>query len=336
MDSMKILARVLFGVLLAAGVGCSSESSAPADPSTTHTTGTEPLPEGSSPIGPADMPESGAMAVDETSSTDASTAVDSSSSTGDSSALSDGADRPGWQLVWSDEFNAAAGTKPDPTKWVYDLGGGGWGVAQLQVYTSNAENASHDGNGNLVITAIKDDMGGFTSARLKTEGKFEQAYGRFEVRAKLPGGKGLWPAFWTLGNDFTKNGWPNCGEIDIMENRAIEPSINHGSLHGPGYSGTKPLTAQYTLPNGAQFPDDFHTFAVEWELNVVRFYVDDTLYQTRTPMDLMAPQRWVYDHPHFILLNVAVGGRFPGNPDDTTMFPQTMVVDYVRVYSRPK
>jgi beta-glucanase (GH16 family) len=253
----------------------------------------------------------------------------------DASPSSDSGDRAGWQLVWSDEFNAAAGTKPDPTKWVYDLGAGGWGVAQLQSYTSNAENASHDGDGNLTIVALKDQNGGYTSARLKTQGMFEQVYGRFEVRAKLPGGVGLWPAFWTLGNDFETAGWPNCGEIDIMENRAVEPNINHGSLHGPGYSGMRPLTATYTLPNGAIFPDDFHTFTVEWELNVVRFYVDDQLYETRTPMDL-TNMRWVYEHPHFLLLNVAVGGRFPGNPPATTVFPQTMVVDYVRVYSRPK
>jgi beta-glucanase (GH16 family) len=247
--------------------------------------------------------------------------------------VSDSDARAGWQLVWSDEFNGPGGTKPDPTKWGYDLGGGGWGVQQLQVYTSDAANAAADGNGNLAIVALKSPSGTFTSARLKTEGKFEKMYGRFEVRAMLPSGVGMWPAFWTLGNDFATVNWPNCGEIDIMENRAIEPTINHGSLHGPGYSGMMPLTAIYTLPNGASFTTAFHTFAIEWELNVVRFYVDDNLYETRTPMDLTT-QKWVFEHPHFLLLNLAVGGRFPTNPTDTTPFPQTLLVDYVRVYSR--
>jgi beta-glucanase (GH16 family) len=251
----------------------------------------------------------------------------------DAPASPDGQPLNGWQLVWSDEFNGVAGTKPDPTKWVYDLGGGGWGVAQLQVYTSDAANAAADGNGNLAIVAVKAQNGTFTSARLKTEGKFEKLYGRFEVRAKLPSGVGMWPAFWTLGSDFVSANWPNCGEIDIMENRAIEPGSNHGSLHGPGYSGMNPLTAIYMLPSGATFFTDFHTFAIEWEENVVRFYVDDHLYETRTPMDLTT-QKWVYEHPHFLLLNLAVGGRFPTNPDNSTTFPQTLLVDYVRVYSR--
>jgi len=331
---MKTRARVLVCAFLASSAGCGSESAGPTIDRTVIL-GSEPLPEASS----AAQPEaSTGVAIGDDAATAAdvtSVLPDSQANTlADASTISDSGDRPGWQLVWSDEFNAAEGTKPDPTKWVYDLGAGGWGVAQLQSYTSNAENAAHDGKGNLTINALEDQSGGYTSARLKTQGKFEQAYGRFEMRAKLPGGVGLWPAFWTLGNDFLTAHWPNCGEIDIMENRAIEPSINHGSLHGPGYSGSSPLTAMFTLASGA-FADDFHLFAVEWELNVVRFYVDDQLYETRTPTDL-TNMKWVYDHPHFLLLNVAVGGRFPGNPDSTTVFPQTMVVDYVRVYSRPK
>ena len=331
---MKSAATVLVCTFLASAAGCGSENATPnADPK--GPLGPEPLPEASSSVQPE---ASTGMTIGD----DAATATDVTSlpadapaaMLADASMISDSGDRPGWQLVWSDEFNAAEGTKPDPTKWVYDLGAGGWGVAQLQSYTSNTENAAHDGKGNLTINALKDQSGGYTSARLKTQGKFEQAYGRFEVRTKLPGGVGLWPAFWTLGNDFGSAGWPNCGEIDIMENRAIEPSINHGSLHGPGYSGSRPLTAMFTLAAGS-FADAFHLFAVEWEENVVRFYVDDQLYETRTPTDL-TNMRWVYDHPHFLLLNVAVGGRFPGNPDTTTVFPQTMVVDYVRVYSRPK
>ena len=248
----------------------------------------------------------------------------------------------GWTLSWSDEFNGTMGTKPDPKYWGYDLGGGGWGVAQLQVYTNNAANASMDGQGHLAIAAIKDAQGNFTSARLKTQGKFEQAYGRFEVRAKVTTGNGMWPAFWMLGNDFERATnpvpWPDCGEIDVMEIRGTQPLTNLGSLHGPGYSGMHPLTGKTSLPDGgALLSDDFHIYAIEWETNVVRFYLDTTLYETRTaadvPTDAGASARWVYDHPFFLLLNVAVGGRFPGPPDGTT-FPQTMLVDYVRAYKR--
>ncbi|HVZ74828.1 MAG TPA: glycoside hydrolase family 16 protein [Polyangia bacterium] len=245
-----------------------------------------------------------------------------------------------WVLTWSDEFNGAAGTKPDSKYWGYDLGGGGWGVSQLQVYTNAAANASMDGNGNLAVVAIKDAQGNFTSARLKTQGKFEQAYGRFEIRTKIATGNGMWPAFWMLGNNFGPTPWPDCGEIDIMEVKGQLPYTNLGSLHGPGYSGMHPLTGHTSLPDGGpSLSDDFHTYAIEWETDVVRFYLDDVLYETQTPAniptDAGAGAHWVYDHPFFILLNLAVGGRFPGSPDGTT-FPQTMLVDYIRVYSRPK
>jgi beta-glucanase (GH16 family) len=245
----------------------------------------------------------------------------------------------GWTLSWSDEFNGATGTKPDPASWGYDIGGGGWGVSQLQVYTSDAANASMDGNGNLQIVAIKTGNN-YTSARLKTQNKFQQAYGRFEIRAKVVTGNGMWPAFWMLGADYNGNNWPQCGEVDIMEVRGTRPYNNGGSLHGPGYSGMHPLTGTYVLPHadgGPSLSDDFHTYAVEWETGVVRFYVDDNLFETHTPADIPADAganaKWVYDHPFFILLNVAVGGTFPGPPDGT-VFPQTMLVDYVRVYSR--
>jgi len=244
----------------------------------------------------------------------------------------------GWTLSWSDEFNDPAGTKPNPKYWGYDIGGGGWGVAQLQVYTNTAANAATDGNGNLAITAIKDAQGNFTSARIKTQGKFEQAYGRFEMRAKISTGNGMWPAFWMLGNNFGPTPWPDCGEIDIMEVRGTQPYTNLGSLHGPGYSGMHPLTGHYSLPDGGpSLSDDYHVYAIEWETGVVRFYVDANLYETRTPTDIPADAganaHWVYDHPFFILINLAVGGRFPGPPDGTT-FPQTMLIDYVRVYKR--
>jgi beta-glucanase (GH16 family) len=173
----------------------------------------------------------------------------------------------------------------------------------------------------------------YTSARLKTEGLFTQALGRFEIRARIPRGQGIWPAFWMLGADIGTVSWPGCGEIDIMENVGKEPAVNHGSLHGPGYSGGNPLTGQYKLPSGA-LADAFHLYAVEWEEGVIRFYVDDNLYETRHASDVPSGARWVYDHPFFMILNIAIGGAFPGAPDATTQLPQTMTVDYVRVYAR--
>ncbi len=256
----------------------------------------------------------------------------------DATATVDANTYANWVLSWSDEFDAEAGTAPDPKYWSYDLGGGGWGVMQLQTYTNKPANASTDGQGNLAIVAIKDAQGNFTSARIKTQGKFEQAYGRFEIRAKVTVGNGMWPAFWMLGNNFDTAGWPQCGEIDIMEVRGTRPWTNGGSLHGPGYSGMHPLSKAFSLPEGGPtLADDFHIYAIEWEPKVVRFYVDDNLFETRTPADIPAdasPGTWVYDHPFFILINVAVGGTYPGSPDGTT-FPQTMLVDYVRVYQRP-
>jgi beta-glucanase (GH16 family) len=245
-----------------------------------------------------------------------------------------------WTLVWSDEFNGSNGSPVDKTKWVLETGGDGWGNNELEYYTNRLKNA-HQQNGNLVITVLQEKYKShhgvtrnYTSARLKTLGKFTQAYGRFEARTKIPRGQGIWPAFWMMGDDIDKVGWPTCGEIDIMENIGREPSLVHGTIHGPGYSGDKGITAPYSLPDDQEFADDFHVFAVEWEPKAIRFYVDDHLYATRTPADLPAGTKWVYDHPFFILLNVAVGGSWPGNPDASSMYPQTMLVDYVRVYRR--
>ena len=245
-----------------------------------------------------------------------------------------------WSLVWSDEFDGPSGSAVDSSKWSFDIGGNGWGNNELETYTDRTVNAHVEG-GLLVIKALKETFTGtdgitrnYTSARLLTKNKFTQAYGRFEARIKIPYGQGLWPAFWMLGDNIGTVGWPTCGEIDIMENIGKEPSIVHGTFHGPGYSGAQGISAAYGLPNGQKFSDDFHTFAVEWEPNVMRFYVDGLLYKTRTPADLPVGKTWVFDHPFFIILNVAVGGGFPGNPDATTVFPQQMLVDYVRVYQR--
>jgi len=245
-----------------------------------------------------------------------------------------------WKLVWSDEFNGPKGSAVDASKWVIETGGGGWGNDELEYYTSRLENVSQQ-DGNLAIKVMQEKYTGldsvtrsYTSARLKTQTKFSQAYGRFEARIKIPRGQGIWPAFWMLGDDIDKTAWPACGEIDIMENIGKEPALVHGTIHGPGYSGANGIGSPYGLPGDARFADDFHTFSVEWEPNTIRFYVDNDLSATRTPSDLPKGTKWVYDHPFFMLLNVAVGGGWPGNPDASTIFPQTMLVDYVRVYSR--
>ncbi len=238
----------------------------------------------------------------------------------------------GWKLVWSDEFNGPANSPPDSTKWARDLGGGGWGNNELETYTNSTDNAYLDGAGNLVITALQLPSGGYTSARLKTQGNFSTTYGRIEARIKIPFGQGLWPAFWMLGDNIASVSWPTCGEVNIMENIGKEPSTVHGTVHGPGYSGGSGITAQYVLPNGQKFSDDFHIFEVIWTPTSVEFFVDSQSYSKVTPASLPAGAKWVYDHGFFLLLNVAVGGGWPGNPDQTTSFPQSMTVDYVRVY----
>jgi beta-glucanase (GH16 family) len=249
-----------------------------------------------------------------------------------------------WQLAWSDEFNGARDSRIDDNKWSAQTGGGGWGNQEFEYYTDSKRNAYLDGHGLLVIKAIRETLPPefkcwygpcqYTSARLFTRKKFTQAYGRFEARIRLPFGQGIWPAFWLLGDNIDEVGWPACGEIDIMENIGREPSLIHGTIHGPGYSGGNGIGASFTLPRGKRFADKFHVFAIEWEPDTIRWYVDGKLYETRTPKDLPAGTKWVYDHPFFIILNLATGGGWPGNTDATTTFPQTMLVDYVRVYRR--
>jgi beta-glucanase (GH16 family) len=243
-----------------------------------------------------------------------------------------------WSLVWSDEFTGPPGSQIDASKWSFDIGGNGWGNNELQTYTNRMVNASLE-RGSLKISVLRETLTGpdkieraYTSARLLTRNKFAQTFGKFEARIKIPAGQGIWPAFWMLGESINTAGWPRCGEIDIMENIGKEPSMIHGTLHGPGYSGAEGITAAYTLAHGEKFSDGYHIFAVEWEPQAIRFYVDGVLYKTRTPADLPTGKAWVFNRPFFIILNVAVGGNFPGNPDATTVLPQQMLVDYVRVY----
>ena len=247
-----------------------------------------------------------------------------------------------WRLAWNDEFNGPAGATFDRAKWVADTGGEGWGNREREFYTTRPENVATDGAGHLVITARAEPdttkyrcwYGGcrFTSARLKTQGLFDQAYGRFEARLQLPRGQGIWPAFWMLGRDIGTVGWPASGEIDIMENIGREPNIVHGTVHGPGYSGAQGPGGADTL--AAPLADGFHVYGIEWEPAEIRWYIDGRQYWRLTPAQLPAGARWVFDHPHFLLLNVAVGGNWPGEPDATSTYPQRMLVDWVRVYTR--
>jgi beta-glucanase (GH16 family) len=236
-----------------------------------------------------------------------------------------------FDLVFEDNFDVDGA--PDPQKWTYDLGGNGWGNNELQNYTNRPENAVVQ-DGHLIITARQESFGGsnYTSARLKTENIFDQQYGRFEARIKLPFGKGLWPAFWMLGSNFSEVSWPQCGEIDIMENIGSKPSEVFGTIHGPGFSGANGIGKKYTLAN-SRFDTDFHVFGVEWTEDYINWYVDDVLYNqiTRTEVEEEGGE-WVFDNSFFMILNVAIGGNLPGNPDGSTFFPQQMMVDYVRVY----
>lgn len=252
-------------------------------------------------------------------------------------------------LVKADEFNTDGAL--DPTMWTFDIGDGtaqglpaGWGNNELQYYTDRPENVRVE-NGVLVITAREESFAGsnYTSARITTQGLFEQKYGRFEARIRLPVGKGIWPAFWLLGNDCDQNTWPQCGEIDIMEYLGNKPTVVLGSVHGPGYNAGDSIGKEYTLEND-RFDNGFHIFGIEWGPDYINYYVDGDLYQTITPettadeaITFNAPENsgaWVFNgRPFYIIINMAVGGSLPGAPNAETEFPQSMYVDYVRVYN---
>ncbi|MEW1720401.1 family 16 glycosylhydrolase [Streptomyces sp. NPDC093109] len=241
-------------------------------------------------------------------------------------------------VTFSDDFNGPAGSAVDGSKWQIETGDN-VSNHERQYYTAGNNNAALDGQGNLVITARRENPANYacwygrceyTSSRLNTAGRFTSTYGHVEARMKVPRGRGMWPAFWMLGADIGSVGWPNSGEIDVMENVGHEPGTVHGTLHGPGYSGGGGIGAAYTLPGGQAFADAFHTFAVDWTPGAITWSVDGTVYQRRTPADL-GGRAWVFDKPFFLILNLAVGGDWPGDPDGATTFPQQLVVDYVRV-----
>lgn len=236
----------------------------------------------------------------------------------------------GWNIVWHDEFE---GSKLDLNNWTFDVGGSGWGNAEWQAYTRNPENVRVE-DGMLVIEAREEPnlISGrnYSSARIKTQGLHSWKYGRIEARIKLPYGQGIWPAFWMLGD--TNKGWPASGEIDILEFIGREPDQIYATVHAPGYSGGNGVTTNFDV-SADSLKNDFHIYAIEWEENEIRWYFDDQEFFKLTPADV--PDAWIFNHEFFIIMNVAVGGRWPGYPDETTVFPQQMLVDYVRVYQRP-
>ena len=243
----------------------------------------------------------------------------------------------GWELVWSDEFDGSA---LDDSKWTVQVGDGcpalcGFGNNELQVYTADNHTVA---DGLLTITAREEADGTYTSTRMNTQGKAAWTYGRFEARIKLPVGQGIWPAFWMFFEDDTYGGWAASGEIDIMEYLGNAPNEVFGTLHYGGPFPDNVFSGDELVLRSGTFADDFFVFAAEWEEGEIRWYVNNVLYQTQTSEDWYttgsddpaAP----FNHDFFLLLNMAVGGNLPGPPDETTPFPQTMEVDYVRVYQR--
>jgi len=234
---------------------------------------------------------------------------------------------PGKSLVWSDEFNE---TSIDLQNWTYDLGASGWGNQELQNYTSNDEN-SYVSNGNLFIVAKEEGIH-YTSARMKSIGLQEFQYGRIDVRAILPFGQGIWPAIWMLGANFPNSGWPSCGEIDIMELLGSSPSTVHGTIHfGADWTQHNYVGQGTSLPSGETFAEEFHVFSIDWNEDGITWFIDDQPFYSVTST-VTGGQPYPFDNPFFFILNVAVGGQWPGYPDATTTFPQFMAVDYVRVF----
>lgn len=240
-------------------------------------------------------------------------------------------ERTGWQLIWNDEF---AGLEVDTTKWTHEVNGNGGGNNELQYYTNSKAN-TYIKDDYLVIKAIKENYKGkfYTSGRIRTMKKADWTYGRFDIRAKTPVQQGVWPAIWMLPTDYVYGSWPQSGEIDIMESIGSKPTTLVGTLHyGQPWPKNKLSGKDYLLTEG-DLSTQFHVFSVEWEPNEIRWYMDDILYSTKTPKDV-EPERWPFDQNFHMLLNLAIGGQWPGPPDETTTFPKYMFVDYVRVYKK--
>lgn len=252
-----------------------------------------------------------------------------------------------WRLVWSDEFQGAAGAPIAGGRWTFDLGDGcgsgncGWGNQEKQWYTSDPANASLTGDGMLAIVARRASAGStcyygpcrYTSAKVKTSGRRSVRHGRVEARIRLPAGQGLWPAFWMLGDDIASVGWPASGELDIMEHHGSMPGNVSSAMHGPGYNGDAAIWRAYT-PAGANFTTGFHVYAVEWDSSAVHFFVDEVEHFAVTRAQVEARGTWAFDRPFYIILNLAVGGTFDGDPKSDDVLPATMLVDYVRVFER--
>jgi beta-glucanase (GH16 family) len=265
----------------------------------------------------------------------------SSSSNGAGGSISP----PGWKLVWSDEFNGSDGSDVDPTKWVHEVSGTGNGNQEREYYTAGPANAYQKG-GYLHIVADKLPAGGggyscwygaceYTSGKLVTKAwgqpsLFEKKYGRFAARMKIPAGQGMWPAFWLLGNDISTVNWPGSGEIDTMENIGKVPATVYGTLHGPNAANANVSLGGSTSLSMGALADDFHEYAIEWSAGQVAFLLDGTPYFTG--MQAAFQGTWVFDHPFYLILNLAIGGTWPGDPDATTVFPAELLVDWVRVY----
>lgn len=236
------------------------------------------------------------------------------------------------EAVWAQEFNEAI----DTTIWSYELGDKGWGNKEWQNYTNSLENAFIE-DGKLVLKAIKtgDSLahGNFTSARLVTRNKYNLKYGKIEARMKLPKGQGIWPAFWMLGSDHPNTSWPQCGEIDLMEYLGHETNKVYGTIHGPGHAGMNGISGNRVLGN-TDLSADFHVYTTNWQEDKIEWFIDGEKYFEVSPESLPDGQEWVFNDEFFFLLNLAVGGNWPGYPDETTVFPQQFEVDYIRVYEK--
>ena len=241
-----------------------------------------------------------------------------------------------WTLTWSEEFDGEL----DLNVWTHEIGTGaekgldGWGNQELQYYTARPANARTE-NGYLIITALQEDYEGasYTSARLISKEKKELQYGRIEASIRVPAGQGFWPAFWLLGSNLDEVGWPQCGEIDVMEAWGQQPAWIGGALHGPGYSGGASLSQSY-FDSNRSFDTDFHVVGIDWDQDQISWWVDGNVYHSVSRGSLKSHQQWVYDQPFFLLLNLAVGGNYVGSPNADTVFPAEYLVDYIRVYQR--